>query len=166
MSRQPFAQLPDHARLWVFAADRPLTPPEQQRVTAAVEEGLAAWAAHGSPVTWGYELRENQFLLLGADETHTALTGCSIDNAVHRIQKLERELNLSLTDHGRVFFVDQGRVRCVNRAAFRELAEAKAVGADTVVYNNIVATVGEARRGAWKVPLADSWHAKAFPVGA
>ena len=38
------------------------------------------------------------------------------------------------------------------------------VTADTVVFNNILPTVGEFRSGLWEVPLSRSWHADAFPL--
>ncbi len=164
MSLIAFDQLPDQSRLWVFAADRPLEAAERDRLTAAVEEGLAAWNAHGSPVQWGYRLVHDQFLAIGVDESHTALSGCSIDSAVRRIRELEAELGLSFLDNARVFYRDGDAVRRVSRAEFRDLAEAGTVTADTVVFNNILATVGEFRRGLWEVPARDSWHADAFPV--
>lgn len=164
MSQVVFDQLPDHARLWVFAADRVLTSPERDRVTEAVESGLAAWNAHGSPVRWGHQLVHDQFLVIGVDETHTALSGCSIDSAVRRIRELERDLGLAFLDHARIFYRDGGRVRRATRPEFRELAREGKVAGDTVVFNNVLPTVGEFRRGLWEVPLRRSWHAGAFPV--
>ncbi len=166
MSLVAFDALPDHARLWIFAADRPLTPDEQAAVAASVEEGLAGWNAHGSPVSWGHRMVHDQFLMVGVDETHTALSGCSIDSAFRKIKELERALGLSFLDHGRVFYRDGDAVRRVTRAEFKDLAQAGAVHAETVVFNNVLATVGELRRGLWEVPVRLSWHAEAFPVAA
>lgn len=164
MSRIPFADLPDRARLWVFAAGRTLEPPERRRLEASVEEGLAAWNAHGSPVTWGYEIRYDRFLLVGVDESRTALSGCSIDHAVHRIRDLEAELKTSFLDNARVFFREGDAILTVSRPEFRERAAAGAANAATIVFNNTVATVGDVRQGRWEVPLSRSWHAQAFPV--
>ena len=166
MPRVPFDQLPDHARLWIFGADRPLSLDERRLLAESVENGLRGWSAHGSPVTWGHALHHERFLLLGVDESTTALSGCSIDGAVHEIQALERRLGPSLLDTARVFYREGEGVRAVSRQRFRELADAGAVSAETVVYNNVIATVGDLRRGAWEVPASRSWHAKAFPLRA
>jgi len=64
-----------------------------------------------------------------------------------------------------VFYREGGGVRRVTRNEFRDLARSGAVTGDTVVFNNVVATVGELRQGNWEVPLRRSWHAEAFPVG-
>jgi len=163
MSLVPFDSLPDAARLWIFGAGRDLDPAEADALARSVERGLAGWAAHGSPVTWGYTLRHDRFLLIGVDESATALSGCSIDNAVREMRALEADLDLSLLDHGRVFFRDGAAVRTVSRTEFREAAEAGQVTRDTVVFNNVISTVGDLRQGLWEVPAHRSWHAQAFP---
>lgn len=164
MSRVPFESLPDPARLWIFAANRILQEEERKALTRSVEEGLAGWNAHGSPVTWGHRLERDQFLLIGVDETHTALSGCSIDGAVREIRSLEARLGVSLLDNARVFYREGDAIRVVTRTEFQRLAETGRVDADTVVYNNVLATVGEYRQGLWEVPVRRSWHLNAFPV--
>ncbi len=164
MPMTSFDQLPDTARLWVFAADRPLSEAERRQLAESVETGLAAWAAHGSPVTWGHTLVHEQFLMVGVDESQTALTGCSIDSAVSRIRELERRLEVSFLDNSRVFYRDGAAVRVVNRLEFRELAKAGTVTGDTVVFNNVLETVRDVRAGNWEVPAVRSWHGDAFPL--
>lgn len=164
MSLVAFDQLPDHARLWIFAADRPLADGERDRLVDSVESGLAAWSAHGSPVSWGHTLVHDQFLLIAVDETHTALSGCSIDSAMHRVAELEKQLGISFLDHGRVFYRKQDAVAVADRSGFRALAETGEVDASTVVFNNVLQTLGEWRAGGWEVPARDSWHARAFPL--
>lgn len=162
----PFEQLPDHSKLWIFPADRTLTPSEQERLIEVVTDGLAEWVAHGSPVRWGHQILHDQFLMIGVDETETALTGCSIDSGTSQIRRLEQELGLSFLDNARVFFRDGAEIRCESRPGFRQLAEEGRVEGDTLVFNNVVATVGELRGDKWEVAMRDSWHAKAFPVTA
>src|SRR5215831_19513801 len=120
MPKVPFEALPDTSRLWIFPADRPLTPEEQDSLIRSVEQGLDDWSAHGSPVTWGHRLERGQCLFVGVDETRTALTGCSIDGAIREIRDLEHRLGISLLDNGRVFFKDGPRMHAVSRAEFKK----------------------------------------------
>jgi hypothetical protein len=165
MSRIPFSQLPDTARLWIFPADRPLAPEEARLLAAAIEEGLAAWAAHGSPVTWGYELADDQFLLLGVDESTTALSGCSIDGAIRQMRDLEARIGVSFLDSGRIFFREEGAVRVLPRTAFRERVRSGAITGETPVLDPVLGRVSEWRQGRFELPFAESWHARAFPAG-
>ena len=65
MPRQPFAALPDSARLWVFAAARPLAAAERDALLAAVDAFLDEWNAHRVPLDCARDLRYDQFLLVG-----------------------------------------------------------------------------------------------------
>ena len=44
-----FDRLPDDARLWVFAAARPLDGEQQRALLARADAFLDRWAAHGAP---------------------------------------------------------------------------------------------------------------------
>ncbi|HEU0301906.1 MAG TPA: hypothetical protein VFR37_20795 [Longimicrobium sp.] len=167
MPAVPFDRLPDDARLWVFAAAHPLDDQQQRALLARADEFLARWAAHGAPVVGGRELRHGRFLLVGADERATGVSGCSIDTLYRALGELEGEIGVPLRDASLVFYRDaSGAVQAEPRAAFRERARAGGVGEETTVFDNTAATVGDARGGGWEKPLRDSWHARAFGVGA
>jgi hypothetical protein len=167
MPAVPFDQLPDDARLWVFASARPLNDGEQQRLLAHTDGFLRQWAAHGSPVVGGRELRHGRFLLVGADERATGVSGCSTDTLFRTLGDLERELGVELRDGSLVFFREEdGAVTSEPRPAFRQRALSGGVGPQTVVFDNTVPTVGDVRNGRWETEMQMAWHARAFPVGA
>lgn len=162
-----FADLPNDARLWVFPAVRRLEPAEVEPLLAAVDRHVRGWLAHGHPVVGAHELRYDRFLLVGADERATGVSGCSIDGLFHVLQGLEGGLGVRLLDSAPVWFRDaDGEIRSVTRADFRVQVQSGEVGPDTVVFNNTVATVGELREGRWETPLRESWHARAFRAPA
>lgn len=164
MPKIPFEGLPDSARLWVFPSDRLLSPDEQDALVRSVEDGLADWSAHGSPVTWGVRIEQGQCLLIGVDETRTALTGCSIDSAIARIRELEVEFGTSLLDNGRIFLREGEAIRALSRRDFKKRVGEGTITAETVVFDNTIPTVGAFRRGAWEIPFYRSWHREAFPI--
>lgn len=157
-----FDQLPSHARLWVFAAERELTHQERDRLLAGVDEFLADWRAHGHPLTVARDWRYNRFLLVGVDEASAGASGCSIDAMVRTLDTLERALQVQLLDHGPVLFKQGETIERLSRPAFAELARAGGVSGNTVVFNNTVTRVAELRDGKWETPARDSWHARAF----
>ena len=65
MPRIPFDQLPSDARLWIFAAERPLSTTESRRVLDETDAFIDQWAAHGVPLMAGRDLRHDQFVLVG-----------------------------------------------------------------------------------------------------
>lgn len=163
----PFSDLPDDARLWSFAASRPLTEDETERLLGRVDEFLTGWHAHRRAVTGAREWAEGRFLFIAADERATGVSGCSIDSLFHTLRQAEREMGVSLTDSSRVWFRDSvGEIKSVSRPEFGALAAAREVGPDTHVFDQTISTVGDLRAGRWEAPLRTTWHARAFPVTA
>jgi hypothetical protein len=167
MPAVPFDRLPDDSRLWVFAAARPLSPAQQAQLLAEVDGFLRRWAAHGAPVVGGRELRHGRFLLVGADERATGVSGCSIDSLFRTLGELEGQTGVPLRDASLVYFRGaDGEIQAEPRPAFRERARAGGVDAETTVFDNTIGTVGDLHAGRWELPMRDSWHARAFGVAA
>ena len=158
----PFDQMPPDARLWIFAAERPLSDTEQQTLLAAVDSFLDGWAAHGAPLAAARDLRYRQFLLIAVDESSAGASGCSIDSMTRVLAALEGEMGLELVNHTPVLYRIGADVARVDRAAFADRARRGDVSPDTLVFNNTLSRVGELQAGKWEVPARDSWHARAF----
>jgi hypothetical protein len=162
MPRTTFDALPADARLWIFAAERDLTPHERDHLLGAVDVFLDRWQAHAHPLTSARELRHDRFLLIAVDEAAAGASGCSIDALVRDIKRVESTLGLALVDHGPVLFRDGDTIARVPRDEFSALARAGSVTPQTVVFNNTLTRVGDVRAGRWEVPASQSWHAAAF----
>lgn len=162
MPRIPFDQLPPDARLWIFAAERPLTPAESARVLEETDAFINQWAAHGVQLTAGRDLRHDQFVLVGVDERAAGVSGCSVDALVRRMQQLETVLGIELINNAPVLYREGDAIERVSRDRFAELAAAGTVGPNTRVFDNTLARVGDLEAGKWEVKAAESWHAQAF----
>jgi hypothetical protein len=161
VSAVAFAALPDDARLWVFASPEPLSPEQRDALLAEVDGFLEGWHAHGQPVVGAREWRHDRFLLIGADERATGVSGCSIDSLFRVLKRLERDAGVGLLDSSPIWFREAGGgIRSASRAEFRELGRGHHADADTVVFDNTVQTVGDLRGGRWERAARDSWHAK------
>lgn len=165
MPAVPFEQIPDHARVWVFAASRPLEPHQSEALLRGIDRFIAGWAAHGAPVVGGRDLRYDRFLFVAADERATGVSGCSTDTLFHAVAAAELETGVPLRDSSLVYWRDRaGEIRAAPRPEFRALAAAGEVDGDTVVFDNTIATLGDLRGGAWETRMSGSWHGRAFPT--
>ncbi len=158
-----FDHLPDRARLWTFAASRPLSSQEAEPFLDATDEFLGSWSAHRVPLATAREWRHEQFLLVAVDEAAAGASGCSIDALVRFMRDAERYLGVRLTDNGLVWFrASGGAVACTSREGFQQLVEQGAVSRETVVFDNTIQTVGALREGQWEIPAYRSWHGRTF----
>jgi hypothetical protein len=162
MPRTTFDALPADARLWIFAAERVLSPRERDYLLGTVDGFLERWQAHGHPLTSARDLRHDRFLLIAVDESTAGASGCSIDALVRDIKRVEASLGLALIDHGPVLFRSGDAIARVPRDEFTDLARSGRVTPQTIVFNNSLTRVGDVRAGRWEVPAAQSWHGTAF----
>jgi hypothetical protein len=152
------SNLPDHSRLWIFAADRKLAASEVASLMSVIHEYLNGWKAHGAPVSAAAEIRYDQFLLIAANPDVTAPSGCSIDDLTRSLQKIGAQFNVNLMNSGQVYFQANGEIEWTTRSKFKELAQEGVVSLETPVFDNSLTTLGEYRTGKWNVPASDAWQ--------
>lgn len=148
--------MPAHARTWIYKAPRDLGQAEQKLVRergAAFTEG---WSAHGAALAACVDVLHDRFVVIAVDEEQARASGCSIDKSVGFIKDLEHDLNLMLTDRMIVVFEEDGKVRSCRLQELPGLLEQGLITADTIVFDDLVATVGELRER-FRVPLRASW---------
>ena len=98
MPTTSFNALPENARVWVYAADRSLTPEEVHAAQQYLDAFVSDWTSHGDALRAAAAVFEDRFVTLGLDLHHAGASGCSIDKSVRAIQALESALHCSLTN--------------------------------------------------------------------
>jgi hypothetical protein len=164
MPSVPFDQLPDSARVWVFASDRALTGDDAGALLDQVDGFLAQWKAHGAPLRCAREWRDDHFLAIGVDPTVEQASGCSIDGMFRGLRSMEDVLGTRLVAGGRVFYRDPcGRPRMAERRDVTTLAERGELDRGTRVFDTSVTSAAD-WRGRFERPASDSWVASLLPA--
>jgi hypothetical protein len=148
--------MPAHARLWVYKAARDLSSAEQKLIRERGAAFTSGWAAHGAPLDACVDVLHNRFVAIAVDEEQAQASGCSIDKSVGFVKQLEHDLNLMLTDRMVVVFEADGKVQSTRLQELPDLIKAGAITADTIVFDDLVSTVGELNQR-FRVPLRSSW---------
>lgn len=162
MARVKFDELPNTARVWTFGVQRPLAEDEEVRLLEQVDAFLEDWASHGTPLKGARDWRHGRLLIVGVDAAAAPPSGCSIDALVHALKDLETRFETGIVDNSRVWFMEDGEVRCESRPGFRELAESGQVTPETTVFDTSVTKMDDVRSGAWELPARRCWHQRAF----
>ncbi len=154
-----WSELPEHARLWIYPANRELNAEQAGRVERSASRFAEKWTAHRRDLQAYAGLWHRRFLVLGVDEAAAAASGCSIDASVRFVKELGAELNLDFFDRMLFFVKDGEAVRALPKAQFEEAFAKTELTPASVVLDPLVATKAEAIR-AFAKPLAESWHAR------
>ena len=158
-----FDSLPAHARVWVFASDRPLRDADASMLLGEVDAWLAQWKAHGAPLRSAREWRDDRFLAIGVDPTAEQASGCSIDALFRRLQEVQQRLDTSLVAGGRIFYrAPDGQTRVAKRSEVSRLAASDELTATTPTYDTSL-TDARAWREAFVRPAGETWIASLLP---
>ena len=160
-----FPSMPPDARLWVYAADRPMTADEARALTGDLSGFAEDWTSHGRPVRGAVDVADGRFLLVAATLTGGDVSGCGIDASVRAVEEAGRRLGLAWLPALRVFYRNEdGAVESCSRTDFRRRAETGGVTTATPIFDPTVQTVGALRRGAFEKAAGQSWHREAFQI--
>lgn len=163
-----FPTLPDSARLWILAADRPLTAPERRAALERMRHFAAGWTSHGREVGAEVTFEDDRLLLVAAyvdERSNAGVSGCGIDDMVRAAEQVADNLGFAWLDGLHVLYRGaDGELHAVTRSIFRQALAKGHVTADTTVVDTTINTVGILRRHGLDRPAGASWHARVFRI--
>ncbi len=152
----PFEQMPNHSRLWIFAAQRSFSQEEASTISAALVTFCNQWESHGGPLTASFHIDRNRFVLLAVDDQHLGPGGCSIDKSVHAIRALEGELGHSLLERDKIAVEKSGQIQMISTREVKSKISSGDLTPDSWIFDTTVPSK-EKWLLAWRVLAKDSW---------
>lgn len=152
-------RLPDHARIWIFQAERFLTDAETAQLQETGDRFAGQWKAHGKELAAQFGVVANLFAVMAIDEHMEGASGCSIDTFMRFIQDAEKALNIRFTDRMVFAFMHEGRLKTGTRTDAKTLAAAGILTPETAVFDNLVSDLGKLR-SEWLKPASNLWLGK------
>ncbi|WP_080060184.1 hypothetical protein [Spirosoma aerolatum] len=156
-----FDKLPDHARVWVYQANRSLASEEVKTIDAMLQTALNQWAAHGEPLLSSAKVIENRFIVVAVDEGYTLPSGCSIDSSVRTIQEIGRQVGVDFFDRSAAVLSTDGSVQTVALPTIKLAIADGLLTPDTIVFNTLVKTKAEFLAD-WQITAINSWLKRYF----
>ncbi|MDA0313783.1 MAG: hypothetical protein O2829_01170 [Bacteroidetes bacterium] len=159
---QPFDQLPDSSRIWLYASTRRFSAADQEVIQKEMQDFCAGWATHGKEMPSSFEILHNQLLVLAVDESQLGASGCSIDSSVRALQALEQMLDLDLVNQGKVTFKnEEGVLRVVSSLGLKSKISLGEITPDLDVMQPSLQIKADLK-SLWQ-PLRKSWLSNYFP---
>lgn len=158
----PFNKMPDHARVWVYQADRNLSDVEVQYIQQTLDAQINNWAAHGAALVGAATILHKRFVIVSVDENHNQVSGCSIDASTNWLKNLGAEMSLNFFDRS-IAYLQNDEIKTVEMLKIKALVAEGFLTPDTLIFNNLVPNMGEFNQ-VWNVSAGNSWMKRYFQV--
>ena len=152
-----FDKLPLNSRVWVYSSNRKFIQKEIISIRKDLEDFLSIWTSHNQNLETAFELRYDRFIIIAVNQELNSASGCSIDESVRFIKKLENKYEVDLLDKMNVIYKQDKHLYHKKLNEFISMYKNNSVSLNTVVFNNLVNTIGE-YKVKWEVPVKESWH--------
>jgi len=158
----PFEHLPDHARLWIYQADRKFSEAEEAVIDEEAHVFCELWVAHGNPLKTSFKIDRNQFLILAVDEGVNGASGCSIDGSVRMLKSLQERMGIDFLSRSKVPFLIGGEVKLIPVRELKEAFSSGILGPATPTFHLLAPTKGIWERD-WIMSVEKTWLAQYLP---
>jgi len=146
------AILPEHARVWIYAANRFFSNEETAFINQKAQQFAAQWAAHKVQLFADAAVLYNCFLVLAVDEKAVGTSGCSIDSSIGFVKEMGKQFNADFLNRQLVYFKKGSKIEIYTLSKAAEAYKAGSVTADTAVFNHLVNTKQTLQKN-WLAPL-------------
>ncbi|MHA8067094.1 hypothetical protein V7S76_10480 [Aquirufa sp. ROCK2-A2] len=156
----PFNELPSHARIWVYQSNRPFSESENSQISSFLPQAIHEWNAHGAGLKGSFEIRYNQVVIIGLDESANAASGCSIDASTKWLKELGAELHIDFFDRT-LAVVDGDKLDMYALPIIKKAVLEGQITPDSKVITPLIPHM-EFYRNNWPELAAESWVKRYF----
>ena len=156
-----FNSLVGSSKIWIYQSNREFSELEMEIIKGKLSDFVSNWKRHGDELRASFDIRHNQFIILGVDEEYNNVSGCSIDASTHIFKQFESEFHVDLFNKLNTAFKDGEHITVVSIGDFQNFVNDQKVDSNTVVFNNTISTKKELDTS-WEVSANESWHQRYF----
>lgn len=147
------------SRVWIYQSSRLFTISEALAIEPMLENFVANWHTHGTPVKGWANLLFGQFIIIIADETEAGVSGCSTDSSVRVIKQIEETFKVNMFNRQMLAVYAKEKIQLLPLNQLNYAVENGFITPSTPYFNNLVATKKDLLDN-WIIPISQSWLAK------
>jgi hypothetical protein len=152
----PIDQLSPQSKVWVFLSPRVLTSEEEAQIKNLSLSFIENWTSHQQALKSGFTILHQRFLVVVVDESMNNAGGCSVDKLFNFVKELNKMFGTDFLNRMNVVVKFSDQLKTCSIAEIEKEIAANSINGDTLVFNNLVSTLGELR-ASFEVPVASTW---------
>jgi len=156
MLLNPFNNLSDHSKIWVYCFHETLTEFQLNEIRSKIETFTQNWTAHNNQLTAKGCLLLNHLIVLAVDEEKSSASGCSIDKSIHFLKTLMLDYNIDLFNRNLMAIYTNNNVSFIELSTLKAMLANNQMDAGQLYFDNTIHTLGLLRTK-WLKPLHESW---------
>jgi hypothetical protein len=157
-----FKSLSPSSRIWIYQSDKKISQQQENLISRFLKDYCETWVAHGQPLKASFEIRHSHFIVIVADESFNATSGCSVDDSVRAVKEIERQTGLQFFNRNLIPFMDGERVFLVDLATLKQKYAEGIWNEQTLTLSNQIATKGQLESD-WILPAGNTWLKRYLP---
>tara|TARA_B100001250_G_C19777266_1_gene780171 strand:- start:745 stop:1206 length:462 start_codon:yes stop_codon:yes gene_type:complete len=138
------------SKVWVYQSDREIKLRESHSIQRQLIDFCDNWKTHGQQLHSSFKI-DNWFVCILVDESHTQISGCSIDESIHLIKDIGKKYNINFFNRTHIAFIDNGITQVLPLSKFKAIMHDK-----IIIYDNTISTKQELETS-WKIAVSESW---------
>ncbi len=154
-----FELMPDHARVWIYQADRFFNSEEQELIAKLTTNFIQQWSSHGAAMDASFSLLFRRVLVIAANEDDAQASGCGIDKSVHFVKDLGVKMGVDFFQRTVVLYQRNDEWLEAPMHQFWAMRKALVIDDKTPVLDTTVRNLIQLRSEIVK-PFISSWHAE------
>lgn len=144
------------SKIWIYQSNRPFSENEKEEVNYLLQAFTKNWLSHGKKVKGLGKIIFNQFIILVADESASAVSGCSTDSSVRIIKEIEQMFNIQLFDRQKLAFFVNDEIKLIPLNEFEKAIDLGILTSETLYFNNTIESLDRLKRN-WLIRIDQSW---------
>lgn len=147
--------LPDQARIWIYASDRLLSAEEETQIQTRAATFLSNWTSHQVPVDATFDVLHHCFLIFGANEETSDISGCGIDKSVAFVRELGEITGINFFDRMQIEVMLNNRLGLFHKSDMPSLLAGGMIHESTATFNKMISRKKDMEQ--FVIPLSEAW---------
>ncbi len=155
------ADFSDASKVWIYQSSRLFFISEALEMEDMLQDFVAKWNSHGTPVKGFANLFFGRFIVLMADETVAGVSGCSTDSSVHVIKAIEKKYGVDMFNRQMLTFIVKDKIEQLPLSQLSYAIANKFIDENTLYFDNSISTKQQLV-SSWITPAGKTWLSKMF----